>query len=36
MKISLKAVWEGPVNNILASVQIIASTGQATSHYMNQ
>ena len=36
IKISLKFVPKGPINKNPALVQIMASTGQATSHYMNQ
>ena len=36
IKISLKFVPKGPINNIRALVQIIAWRGQATSHYLNQ
>ena len=38
MKISLKFVPNGPINNILASVPIMECLGadQATSHYLNQ
>ena len=35
IKISLKFVPKGPINNILALVQIVAWR-QATSHYLNQ
>ena len=34
IKISLKFIYKGPINNILALVQIMAD--QATSHYLNQ
>ena len=36
MKISLKFVPKGPIDNIPALVQIIAWREQATSHYLNQ
>ena len=36
VKISMKIVPNGSINNILALVQIMACAGQATSHYQNQ
>ena len=36
LKISLKFVAKGPINNISALVQIMAWSDQATSHYLNQ
>ena len=36
IKISLKFVAKGSINNIPALVQIMAWRGQATSHYLNQ
>ena len=36
IKISLKFVPKGPINNIPALVQIMACAVQATSHYLNQ
>ena len=36
IKISLKFVPKGPINNNPALVQIMACAGQATSHYLNQ
>ena len=36
IEISLKFVPKGPINNIPALVQIMAWTGQAPSHYLNQ
>ena len=36
IKISLKFVPKGPINNIPALVQIMLGTNQAASHYLNQ
>ena len=36
IKISLKFVPKGPINNIPALDQIMACAEQATSHYLNQ
>ena len=36
MKISLKLIPKGPINNISALVQIMAWRWTATSHYLNQ
>ena len=36
IKISLKFVFKGPINNIPALVQIMGWRQQATSHYLNQ
>ena len=36
LKISLKFVLKGPINNIPAFIQKIPGAGQVTSHYLNQ